>query len=74
MKYKVSLKEVAEGGYAIYVPSLPGCVSYGSTIEEALVNVKEAAEGYLKALLEIGEQIPNETSAIEAKYEVEINV
>ncbi len=37
-----------EGGYTIYVPSLPGCISEGDTKEEALNNIKEAITLYLE--------------------------
>ena len=47
MKFKVILKEAEEGGYVIYVPSLPGCVSQGETKGEAVENIKEAIEVYL---------------------------
>lgn len=42
MKLKVVLEASEEGGYTIYVPTLPGCVSEGETTEEALVNIREA--------------------------------
>ena len=47
MKFKVILEEADEGGYVVYVPALPGCVSQGETREEALRNIKEAIEVYL---------------------------
>ncbi|RUR83346.1 type II toxin-antitoxin system HicB family antitoxin [Chlorogloeopsis fritschii PCC 9212] len=50
MKIKVVLEPSDEGGYTIYVPSLPGCISEGETIEEALENIKEAIELYLEPL------------------------
>jgi predicted RNase H-like HicB family nuclease len=49
MKLKVVLKPQEEGGYTVYVPSLPGCISQGETYEEALGNIKEAIELYLEA-------------------------
>lgn len=49
MEIKVVLEKQEEGGYAIYVPSLPGCISQGETREEALKNIKEAIELYLEA-------------------------
>ena len=52
MKYRVVLEPQDEGGYTIYVPSLPGCVSQGETSEEALANIKEAIEVYLESLRE----------------------
>jgi Uncharacterized conserved protein len=33
-----------EGGYTVYVPSLPDCISEGETVEEALRNIQEAIE------------------------------
>ena len=47
MKFKIILEEAEEGGYVVYVPSLPGCVSQGETKEEALENIREAIEVYL---------------------------
>ncbi len=47
MKFKVILEEVEEGGYVVYVPSLPGCVSQGETRDEALDNIRESIEVYL---------------------------
>jgi len=37
-----------EGGYTVYVPALPGCISEGNTEEEALSNIREAIELYLE--------------------------
>ena len=47
MRVKVVLEPSNEGGYTIYVPSLPGCISEGETVEEALKNIREAIELYL---------------------------
>lgn len=48
MKVKVVLEPSDEGGYTVYVPSLPGCISEGDTLEEALENIREAIELYLE--------------------------
>ena len=50
MKYKVIVEPQEEGGFTVYVPVLPGCVSQGETEEEALVNIREAIEVYLESL------------------------
>jgi predicted RNase H-like HicB family nuclease len=50
MKIKVLLEPSDEGGYTVFVPSLPGCISEGETIEEALENIQEAIELYLEPL------------------------
>ena len=39
--YQINLVPEQEGGYTVLVPLLPGCVSYGRTIEEATENAKE---------------------------------
>ena len=48
MKIKIVLEPSDEGGYTVYVPSLPGCISEGNTKEEAMANIKEAIELYLE--------------------------
>lgn len=45
---KVVLEPSEEGGFTAYVPSLPGCISEGETIEDALANVQEAIALYLE--------------------------
>lgn len=47
MEIKIILEEQDEGGFTVYVPSLPGCISEGENVEEALKNIKEAIELYL---------------------------
>ncbi len=48
MKLQVILEPSDEGGYTIYVPALPGCISEGDNIDEALENIQEAIELYLE--------------------------
>lgn len=46
------------GGYLITFPDLPGCVSDGDTLEEALHNGLDAAESWLRTAAEFGDPIP----------------
>lgn len=48
MNLKVILEPSSEGGYTVYVPSLPGCISEGATKEAALDNIREAIALYLE--------------------------
>jgi predicted RNase H-like HicB family nuclease len=48
MRFKVILEPSEEGGYTVYVPSLPGCISEGDTVEQALKNIQEAIALYLE--------------------------
>jgi len=48
MKLKIILEKSEDGGYSVFVPSLPGCISEGENKTEALKNIKEAIELYLE--------------------------
>ena len=48
MNLKVVLEPSEDGGYTVFVPALPGCISEGDTKEEALRNIREAIELYLE--------------------------
>ena len=48
MKVMVVLEPSDEGGFTVYVPSLPGCISEGDTEQEALDNIQEAIALYLE--------------------------
>ena len=67
MKLKVILEPSEEGGYTVYAPSLPGCISEGDTKEEALRNIREAVELYL-------EPVEDEMFVAEAPEMVELNL
>jgi predicted RNase H-like HicB family nuclease len=50
MKLKVVLEHSDEGGFTVYVPALPGCISEGETVDDALANIQEAIELYLEPI------------------------
>jgi predicted RNase H-like HicB family nuclease len=47
MKLKATIHEAEEGGFWAEVPSLPGCVTQGETMEELEANLHEAIEAWL---------------------------
>jgi len=51
-------KEPEDTGYFAYSPTLPGCFSNGSTVEEAKRNIRQAIQQHLEVLREKGEPIP----------------
>ncbi|MBM3143058.1 MAG: type II toxin-antitoxin system HicB family antitoxin [Chloroflexi bacterium] len=59
------LQPEPEGGYTISVPSLPGCISYGKTFEEAIEMIKDAMEGWLAVAREEGVPIPEQFETIQ---------
>lgn len=60
LKLNVVFQPEPEGGYTVVVPSLPGCVTYGKTLEEARKMAVDAISGFIKVLGEDGEDIPND--------------
>ncbi len=59
MKFRILVEADGDGVFVATVPSLPGCISQGSTREEALRNVREAIdEGYVESLRGRNEPIP----------------
>jgi len=58
LTYKVVFEPAEEGGYTVYVPSLPGCISEGDAYEEALKNIKEAIKGWIEVSKQFGDEIP----------------
>ncbi len=60
----ILLKDPEEGGYTVVVPALPGCVTEGDDVDEALAMAQEAMECYLECVLADGEPAPEETDPI----------
>jgi len=52
MRLKVLISEGEDGWLVVECPSIPGCISQGKTLEEALDNIKEAIEGCLEVMEE----------------------
>ena len=69
-RYHVMLEPDPEGGYAVWVPALPGCVSQGETPEDALANIREAIQCYVESSLKHGEPLPDESTMVPATVEV----
>lgn len=57
-KFLVYLKPAEEGGYIVNCPQLPGCVTQGETVDEALVMIRDAIRGYIASLQKHGEVLP----------------
>ena len=65
LTYRILLNKEPEGGYTVTVPALPGCITYGETIEESIDMAKEAIQLYIESLKAHGETIPDESSTLE---------
>jgi len=49
-----------DGYWVVECPSLPGCISQGESKAKAVVNIREAIEGYVAALEEDGLPVPED--------------
>jgi antitoxin HicB len=61
LDYPFQVRPLAEedgGGYLIEFPDLPGCLSDGATIEEAIVNGADALRSWIETAREFGDSVP----------------
>jgi predicted RNase H-like HicB family nuclease len=72
MDYTILIHQAEEGGFWSEVPALPGCFSQGGTIDETLLNTKEAIEAHLLALKEDQVAAPVEESLFIGRVQVEV--
>ncbi|ACV64570.1 protein of unknown function UPF0150 [Desulfofarcimen acetoxidans DSM 771] len=73
LPYRVLLHPAEEGGYAIEIPELPGCISQGETLEEAYKMIQDAKICWLETALEDGIEIP-EPVKIQNEYSGKLNI
>lgn len=67
LSYSVFYEAAPEGGYAAFVPALPGCHTQGETLEETEKNIREAIELYIESLTHHNEPIPQETKQTQSR-------
>ncbi|MEP7198077.1 MAG: type II toxin-antitoxin system HicB family antitoxin [Saprospiraceae bacterium] len=65
LNYKLLLRKEPEGGYTVMVPALPGCITYGDNVDEAISMAKEAIELYIEELKDHGEPVPDDSDLLE---------
>lgn len=63
--YKVLLHKAAEGGFMVTVPALPGCITQGDDVDEAINMAKEAIQLYIEELKVRGEVITDDSETLE---------
>jgi len=71
LNYRIRLEKEEEGGYTVIVPALAGCVTFGETVEEAIDMAKEAIEGYIETLIDLGKKVPTDNDVLEYAVSVE---
>ncbi len=58
--YTAVFEPAEEGGYVVFVPSLPGCSTQGETFEESVAMIKDAISGYIAVINDKKNNIPLE--------------
>lgn len=75
LPYKIELiPDIVEGGYAVSCPELPGCLSCGDTIEEAIENIEDAKKVWIDAALESGDVIPEPSDVEEYSGQFKLRI
>ena len=69
--YNIMLRPEPEGGYTALVPALPGCVTYGRTLQEAQEMAKDAISGYIASLRKHKEPVPTDEETLLASLDFE---
>lgn len=75
LPYKIELiPDVEEGGFAVSCPELPGCLSCGETVEEAMKNIDDAKRAWIESALEAEMTIPepNEMGGYSGQFKLRI--
>lgn len=67
LSYRIIFRPEPEGGFTVTVPALPGCVTYGETLEEASDMARDAIELYLKSLEKHGDAITDDAGTLESQ-------
>ena len=65
LTYKILLHKEPKGAYTVVVPTLPGCVTYGNSVDNAINMAKEAIQLYIEELKARGEDIPDDSNTLE---------
>lgn len=60
LTFNVLFRPEPEGGYTAIVPSLPGCVSYGKTLEKSQEMIRDAIAGYVTVLQKKKQSVPHD--------------
>jgi antitoxin HicB len=58
--YRVIYEPIAESGYQVIVPALPGIITYGRTLDEAREMAHDAIVCHLQGLIKDNEEIPDD--------------
>ena len=70
LTYRIILRPEPEGGYTVTVPALPGCVTFGRTVEEANMMAADAVNAYLDSMRKHAEPVVDDSGTFEGQLRV----
>ena len=70
LSYRIILRPEPEGGFTVTVPALPGCVTFGDTLEEAKNMANDAIQAYLESQRKHAEPILDDAGTFESQLTV----
>lgn len=63
--YRIVLRKEDDGNYTAIVPALPGCITWGESVDHAIEMAKEAIVAYVEVLKDEGETVPDDSETFE---------
>lgn len=70
LSYRIILRPEPEGGFTVSVPALPGCITWGATLDEASRVAEDAIQAYLASVAKHGEVIQDDSNTFERQVSV----
>jgi len=71
LSFRIVLRPEPEGGYTVIVPSLPGCITYGDNVEDAVKMAEDAIRAYIASMKKHGEEIVDDSKTLESMLNLE---
>lgn len=57
LNHPITLYPELDGGYTVMIADLPGCISQGDTLEEAVASIQDAKVAWIETAWECGDEI-----------------
>jgi len=70
MRFHIYLRPEPEGGFTVFVPSLPGCITWGKDLAQAREMAADAIAAYLESMRESGDPLPSDDDGMLTSVEV----
>jgi antitoxin HicB len=72
LPYTIIVKPSPEGGYVAKIAELPGCLTQGDTLDDAVKMIEDAKAGWIDLALQDGREIPEPNDEFSGRFNVRI--